>query len=45
MQRVFVFTAVVCCALMARASTPRFIGPDTILDAGVPIDVGYYAAR
>ena len=44
MQRVFVFIAVVCCAFMARASTPRFIGPDTILDAGVPVDVGYYAA-
>lgn len=31
-------------ALTALATTPRFTGPDTIKDAGIPIDVGYYGA-
>ena len=31
-------------AAAGLAVTPRFTGPDTVLDAGVPIDVGYYAA-
>ena len=26
------------------AETPRFMGPEQILDAGVPIDVDYYGA-
>jgi hypothetical protein len=31
-------------ALPLSAETPRFTGPDTIRDAGVPIDVTWYGA-
>jgi len=44
MQRLSVFIAAACAAFVARAETPRFNGPDTIRDAGVPIDVDYYGA-
>jgi hypothetical protein len=44
MQRLFVLFALGFAALAARAETPRFNGPDTIRDAGVPIDVDYYGA-
>jgi len=33
-----------CAAGLALAVTPRFLGPDTVYDSGMPIDVGYYAA-
>jgi hypothetical protein len=45
MQRTFVLAAaVLLVASAAFGVTPRFSGPEMILDAGVPIDVGYYGA-
>ena len=32
------------CTFLAFADAPRFNGPTSILDGGVPIDVGYYGA-
>jgi len=44
MQKVFVIAAVCLLAATAPGITPRFTGPEMILDAGTPIDVGYYGA-
>jgi hypothetical protein len=44
MQRSSVVIAVACFAALAMGQAPRFTGPDTVCDAGVPIDVEYYGA-
>jgi len=44
-MRVLVLASIgLVAALPLAAETPRFTGPDTIFDAGVPIDVTYYGA-
>lgn len=44
MLRSSVMVSTVLLAALAMAQAPRFTGPEQILDAGVPIDVGYYGA-
>jgi hypothetical protein len=44
MQKLFVFAAVTFFATLALGTTPVFIGPKQVMDAGSPIDVGYYGA-
>jgi hypothetical protein len=44
MQKSFVLVAVVLFAPLALGVTPLFVGPDSVQDGGVPIDVGYYGA-
>ncbi|MBM3313478.1 hypothetical protein FJY70_02665 [candidate division WOR-3 bacterium] len=44
MQKAFVAVAVCLLAAVAAGITLRFVGPEMINDAGVPIDVGYYGA-
>ncbi len=40
----FLVLLVLAAVLPLAAETPRFTGPDTICDAGVPIDVTWYGA-
>ena len=44
MQKLSLFVAVAFLASLAPGETPLFRGPEMINDAGVPIDVGNYAA-
>jgi hypothetical protein len=43
MQKLFVIVAGLAAA-GAFAAVPRFAAPEYVMDAGVPIDVGYYGA-